>query len=87
MSILDTDAVEAVPGTGNSLTLSSEQSDFYHVQTKYLKSTYVNRTWYHRYKTVEFTVINDHDKRVIYLLIYFKICDSIHVPTLNVRLI
>ena len=28
MSILDTDAVGAVLGTGNSLTLSSEQSDF-----------------------------------------------------------
>ena len=44
MSILDTDVVEVVLGTRKALTLSSERSDFYHVQTKYLKITYVNPT-------------------------------------------
>ena len=78
----DTDAVEAVLDTGCSVTLSSERSDFitYKPTTGQVEGLGVHKIV--GTGTVKYTVMDDNGKKVNLL-----ICDSIHVPTLDVRLI
>ena len=78
----DTDAVEAVLDTGCSVTLSSERSDFilYKPTIGQVEGLGVHNIV--STGTVKYTVIDDNGKKVNLL-----IRDSIHVPTLDVRLI
>ena len=60
----DTDTVEIVQNTGSSVTLSSEQSD---ILTYKPSTSKVHVLTVHNIvstRTVKFTVINDHDKKV-----------------------